>query len=160
MGSVRRTVLWWCPVRAEPVVGGRGDGVELTEGIAAVRAGRGNPRALLGEFRRAAVLVPVVDGGLSTAAFGGVRWIHAFTDEAALARFARMRGAAPDRAWEYVSVLGARLLDVVVPRMDGPGGVAVNVADGDGSMLFPPVRGIVPDAVAVDVDTARGEGAR
>lgn len=29
--------------------------------------------------------------------------------------------------------------------------MAVNVADQDGSMLFPPVAGIVPDACAVDV---------
>lgn len=34
--------------------------------------------------------------------------------------------------------------------MGVPAGVAVNVADPDGSMLFPPVVGIVPDAVAVD----------
>nr|WP_155073947.1 hypothetical protein [Streptomyces taklimakanensis] len=116
---------------------------------------------MLGEFRRAAVLVPLVEGGLLTGVFGGIRWIHAFTDEAALARFARTRGAPPDRAWEYAAVLGARLLDVIVPEMDGPAGVAVNVADEDGAMLFPPVKGIVPDAVAVDVEhTDRGEESR
>nr|MDT0527358.1 AMP-binding protein [Streptomyces sp. DSM 41633] len=46
---------------------------------------------------------------------------------------------------------GARLLDEVIPAMGVPAGVAVNVADPDGSMLFPPVVGIVPDAVAVDL---------
>ena len=135
--------------------------MELVAEVAELRAGRGKPQALVGEFRRTPLLVPVVDGGLMTGVFGGVRWIYAFTDEAALARFARARGAAPDQAWEYVSVLGARLADAVIPAMDGPGGVAVNVADEDGSMLFPPVRGIVPDAVAVDVDdAAEGEDAR
>ncbi|MFB6559358.1 MULTISPECIES: hypothetical protein [unclassified Streptomyces] len=86
---------------------------------------------------------------------GGVRWIYAFTDEGALARFAEARGAGPGtaagaREWEYLSILGARLLDAVIPTVDGPTGVAVDVADEDASMLFPPVVGIVPDACAVD----------
>lgn len=137
------------------------EGTTLAQRIAERRNGVGDPRALLGEFRRTAVLVPVVDGGLSTGVFGGIRWIHAFTDEAALARFARTRGAPPDREWEYAALLGARLLDVIVPQVDGPAGVAVNVTDEDGSMLFPPVKGIVPDAVAVDVEhTDQGEESR
>ncbi|GAA2412951.1 hypothetical protein GCM10010420_48010 [Streptomyces glaucosporus] len=135
--------------------------MELVEEIAAVRAGRGNPRTLVGEFRRTPLLVPLVDGGLMTGVFGGVRWVYGFTDEAALARFARTRDVPPGREWEYVSLLGARLTDSVIPSMDGPGGVAVNVADEDGSMLFPPARGIVPDAVAVDAGhTGEGEESR
>jgi hypothetical protein len=134
--------------------------MELVGEMAAMRAGRGNPHALVGEFRRTAVLVPWVDGGLMTGVFGGVRWIYAFTDEAALARFARARQASPDQEWEYAALLGARLLDVIVPELGGPAGVAVNVADEDGSMLFPPVRGIVPDAVAVDAGGAEGDSAR
>ncbi|MGP3973342.1 SseB family protein [Streptomyces sp. 8N114] len=135
--------------------------MELPEEIAAMRAGTGDPGALLGEFRRAAVLVPTLGPNadqLLTRSFGGVRWILAFTDEAALARFARESGGAPDEPWEYASVLGARLLDAVIPALDGPTGVAVDVADEDGSMLFPPVPGIVPDEVAVG-STAEGEGA-
>ncbi|MCY0934207.1 SseB family protein [Streptomyces sp. H34-S4] len=130
--------------------------MELTGEIEAVRDGRGDPARLLGEFRRAALLVPLADGpdgGLMSAESGGIRWVYAFTDEEALARFARARGEADAaREWEYLSVLGARLVDVVVPMADGPAGVAVNVADEDGSMFFPPVAGIVPDANAVDLD--------
>ncbi|MFJ9591192.1 hypothetical protein ACIRS3_00395 [Streptomyces virginiae] len=107
---------------------------------------------MLGEFRRTALLVPLSegdDGGLMTGWQGGVRWIYAFTDEESLARFAEARGAgAPD--WEYLSILGARLVDAVIPTVDGPTGVAVNVADEGGSMLFPPVVGIVPAVCAVD----------
>ena len=33
----------------------------------------------------------------------------------------------------------------------------MDVADEDGSMMFPPVRGIVPDEVAVDVDDDENE---
>lgn len=136
-----------------------GAAVELAERIADVRAGDGDPAAMIGEFRRTAVLVPLVDGGAWTAEYGGVQWIHAFTDEAALARFAQTRGAPPDEEWEYAAVLGARLLDVLVPELGVPGGVAVDIADEDGSMLFPPVRGIVPDEVAVDgPDGAGGPG--
>ncbi|WP_324290408.1 hypothetical protein [Streptomyces sp. H27-H1] len=120
----------------------------------------GDPGRLLGEFRRAVLLVPVADGpdgGLMPAVSGGIRWIYAFTDEEALARFAEARGES-GREWEFLSVLGARLVDAVVPMADGPAGVAVNVADGDGdgSMFFPPVAGIVPEGSAVDIGD-RGE---
>ncbi|MCX4806247.1 hypothetical protein ACFWWM_05145 [Streptomyces sp. NPDC058682] len=130
----------------------------LPEEIAAMRGGSGHSGRLLGEFRRTPLLVPLSegdDGGLMSGWQGGVRWIYAFTDEGALARFAEARGAGPGtaagaREWEYLSILGARLLDAVIPTVDGPTGVAVDVADEDASMLFPPVVGIVPDACAVD----------
>lgn len=100
--------------------------------------------------------------GLYTAEQGGVRWLLAFSDEAALARFAVARGEGA-RSWPYQSILGARLLDVAVPAIAEPGspcGVAVDAADGAAdAVLFPPVAGVVPDAVAVDLDGDRGEGA-
>ncbi|GGT71709.1 MULTISPECIES: SseB family protein [Streptomyces] len=136
------------------------DGTALAELIAERRDGAGDPMAMVGEFRRALVLVPVEAGGLWTAESGGVRWICAFTEEAALARFARARdtgqgqeagdGQETGRSWEFARIRGARLLDEIVPAMGVPAGVAVDIADPDGSMVFPPVRGIVPDAVAVD----------
>ncbi|MCX4823788.1 SseB family protein [Streptomyces sp. NBC_01142] len=105
---------------------------------------------LLGEFRRAAVLVPIDEyGSLWSADQGGVRWICAFSDEEALARFARAQGDA-EREWMYHTLLGARLLDVMVPKLGVPAGVALDAGSEDG-MLFPPVAGIVPDAVAVDL---------
>ncbi len=110
---------------------------------------------LLGEFRRTAVLVPLDEAGdLWSAEQNGVRWICAFSDEAALARFARTRGEA-GREWAYQTVLGARLLDVMVPLLPGPAGVALDAGSEDGGMLFPPVAGIVPDAVAVDLGGQR-----
>ncbi|MFF3734297.1 SseB family protein [Streptomyces sp. NPDC002476] len=108
---------------------------------------------LLGEFRRTAVLVPLdADGDLWSAEQNGVRWICAFSDEEALARFAVARGDG-EREWTYRTVLGARLLDVMVPMLPGPAGVALD-AGSEGGMLFPPVAGIVPDAVAVDLGGA------
>ncbi|MDQ1009867.1 hypothetical protein QFZ82_004352 [Streptomyces sp. V4I23] len=128
------------PVAAEPV-----------DEVAVAR--RGFAR-LLGEFRRSAVLVPFdAHGSLWTADFNGVRWICAFSDEEALARFAVAQGDA-DREWAYRTVLGARLLDVMVPMLPGPAGVALDAGSDDG-MLFPPVEGIVPDAVAVDLGGMR-----
>ncbi|MCQ0023386.1 SseB family protein [Streptomyces somaliensis DSM 40738] len=112
---------------------------------------------LLGGFRRTAVLVPLADGGgLWTADLGGVRWICAFSHEESLARFARARGEA-GRVWEYRTVLGARLLDAMVPLLGVPGGVVLDAGGADG-VLFPPVRGVVPDAVAVDLDDEREGG--
>ncbi|MEU7035548.1 SseB family protein [Streptomyces sp. NPDC046237] len=114
---------------------------------------------LLGEFRRTAVLVPYDEhGSLWTADLGGVRWICAFSDEDALARFAEARRDAA-REWTYRTILGARLLDVMVPMLPGPGGVALDAGSTDG-MLFPPVAGIVPDKVAVDLGETGAQGER
>ncbi|MGW2088191.1 SseB family protein [Streptomyces sp. NPDC001880] len=105
---------------------------------------------LLGEFRRTAVLVPFdASGSLWSADRNGVRWICAFSDEEALARFAYAQGDA-GREWTYRTILGARLLDVMVPMLPGPAGVALDAGSEDG-MLFPPVAGVVPEAVAVDL---------
>ncbi|MEV7909188.1 SseB family protein [Streptomyces griseus] len=105
---------------------------------------------LLGEFRRTAVLVPFdTYGSLWTADQNGVRWICAFSDEEALARFAQAQGEGK-REWTYRTILGARLLDVMVPMLPGPAGVALDAGSTDG-VLFPPVAGIVPDHVAVDL---------
>ncbi|MFF9196624.1 hypothetical protein ACF09L_15585 [Streptomyces sp. NPDC014779] len=138
-----------------------GNRTALAERIAGVRGGQGDARDMVGELRRALVLVPIDSGGLWTAELGGVRWICAFTDEAALARFTRARETARNgdtaghgetgREWEYSVLRGARLLDEIVPAMGVPAGVAVDIADPDGAMFFPPVAGIVPDSVAVDV---------
>ncbi|MFI1867594.1 SseB family protein [Streptomyces jumonjinensis] len=104
----------------------------------------------LGEFRRTAVLVPFDPyGSLWTADRNGVRWICAFSDEAALARFASAQGD-DRRAWTYRTVLGVRLLDVMVPMLGMPAGVALDAGSADGT-LFPPVAGIVPEAAAVDL---------
>ncbi|MEU3480421.1 SseB family protein [Streptomyces sp. NPDC033754] len=129
------------PERPEPEVG---------DEAAAVAVARREFARLLGEFRRTAVLVPFDESGsLWTADFNGVRWICAFSDEDALARFAVARGDAA-REWTYRTILGARLLDVMVPMLPGPGGVALDAGSADGA-LFPPVAGIVPDEVAVDL---------
>lgn len=112
--------------------------------------------ALLGEFRRTAVMLPLGgDACPLTADFSGVRWIYAFSDEAALARFAVMRGEGA-REWEYQRLLGARLLDGVIPALGVPCGVALDVGSEGDQVLLPPVMGIVPAAVAVDAD---GHGA-
>ncbi|MEV6248178.1 hypothetical protein AB0M38_18550 [Streptomyces sp. NPDC051742] len=139
------------------------DGAALAERIAERRAGQGHPLDMIGELRRSVVLVPVDSGGLWTAELGGVRWICAFTGEASLARFARARSLAPGaqaddatRPWDYAALRGARLLDEVVPALGVPAGVAVDIADPDRSMFFPPVRGIVPDSAAVDDEADAG----
>ncbi|CAM5472319.1 hypothetical protein SNARM312S_01901 [Streptomyces narbonensis] len=103
------------------------------------------------------MLVPFDDSeSLWTADFNGVRWICAFSDEEALARFAVARGDAA-REWTYRTILGARLLDVMVPMLPGPGGVALDAGSADGT-LFPPVAGIVPAEVAVDLGLADRQG--
>ncbi|WP_407838616.1 SseB family protein [Streptomyces sp. DSM 116496] len=107
----------------------------------------------LTDFRGRVVLVPFDDrGGLWTAGLGGLDWICAFTSEETLARFAEARGEV-GREWPYRRVIGARLLDEVVPALDFPCGIALDAAGPDGA-VFPPVRGIVPDAAALDGEAA------
>ncbi|WP_037649175.1 SseB family protein [Streptomyces flavidovirens] len=108
--------------------------------------GEGDLRSLVGEFRRSEVLVPVVDGALLSVATGPVRWLFAFTSMETLESFAGQRGEVID---EWVPVFGARLVDQVIPDIGGLVGVAVDVA-GAAPMMLPPVRGIVPDVVALD----------
>ncbi|MFI6033281.1 SseB family protein [Streptomyces sp. NPDC051315] len=131
----------------------------LAERIAERRRGDDDPRALVGEMRRSVLLVPVADGGLWSVRSGGVRWICGFTDEAALARFALHHGGG-DRAMEYAALLGARIVDEIVPTLGEPAGLAVDIATEDGSMFFPPVVGVVPDAVAVDAGRVGEERGR
>ncbi|MGA5199477.1 SseB family protein, partial [Streptomyces exfoliatus] len=82
----------------------------------------------------------------------GIRWLYAFTDEEALARFALSRGSEPGTEWRYVTASGARVLDVLIPAIEGPTGVALDAGSEQGA-LFPPVAGIVPDSAAMDVTT-------
>ncbi|WP_033258612.1 MULTISPECIES: SseB family protein [Kitasatospora] len=108
-------------------------------------------------FRGSAVYVPQEPGGaLWCGEHGGVRWILAFTSEEELGAFARVRGFAGSEL-PYVTVRGDRLLDVAVPAAGVPCGVALD-AGGAQPMLFPPVRGIVPDGCAVDAGTDPGTG--
>nr|WP_239072255.1 SseB family protein [Streptomyces bauhiniae] len=126
--------------------------------MAEVAARRREFAELLGEFRRTPVLVPLGgEQGLLTADFNGIRFILAFSDEQALARYAIARGESA-REWTYQRVLGARLLDVAVPAAGVPCGVALDCADGAEGMVFPPVAGIVPDGAAVDLDDEARHG--
>lgn len=130
-------------------------GTALAERIAERRSGGDDPRALVGEMRRSVLLVPVADGGLWSVRSGGVRWLCAFTDETALARFA-LHHDSGDRPVEYAALLGARIVDEIVPSLGEPAGLAVDIATEDGAMFFPPVVGIVPDEAAVDAGRTDG----
>ncbi|MEV6976326.1 hypothetical protein [Kitasatospora sp. NPDC093806] len=130
----------------------------LVHQVRMMRAGAGDPALLLAQFRLSAVLVPRWgDEAVWTADYEGLRWIHAFTSEEELAAFARLKDLPVD-GLPYLTVLGSRLLDVAVPALGVPGGVALDAAGAE-PMLFPPMRGIVPDEVALDGPTAvTGEG--
>ncbi|MFF7949734.1 hypothetical protein [Streptomyces griseorubiginosus] len=100
------------------------------------------------------------DDAMCSGEADGVRWLHAFTSLTELNRFARARAAAgtdagsADGRIRYWTVLGSRLLDVAVPAAVAetrtPTGVAVDVG-GVRPLLLPPLSGIVPDRVAVDL---------
>ncbi|MGW7572568.1 SseB family protein [Streptomyces sp. NPDC054765] len=134
----------------------------LADEVAAAHEGDLDPAALVGEFRRTSVWVPVVNESLMSAELTGIRWLYAFSDEQELARFAVSRGAGPEVELSYIRAVGARLLDVVLPAIEGPAGVVLDAGSAQ-AMVFPPVSGIVPDSVAVGLTepghTESGPGA-
>ncbi|MFI1620207.1 SseB family protein [Streptomyces lydicus] len=132
--------------------------MSLADELAAVHTGQPDPAALVGEFRRTHVLIPTAHDTLLSTELDGIRWLYAFTDEEALARFALSRGSAPGTEWRYVTASGARVLDVLIPAINGPTGVALDAGSEQGA-LFPPVAGIVPDRAAMDVATTDIPGA-
>ncbi|MCL6296976.1 SseB family protein [Streptomyces kronopolitis] len=135
--------------------------MSLADEVAAAHAGHPNPAALVGELRRTSVCVPLVNDSLMSAELTGIRWLYAFSDEQELARFAVSRGADADAELSYVRTVGARLLDVVIPAIEGPAGVVLDAGSAQ-AMVFPPISGIVPDSAAVDlgepVEAASGPG--
>ncbi|MGW4525930.1 SseB family protein [Amycolatopsis sp. NPDC004378] len=123
---------------------------ELTRLIERVRAGADTGGAMVESFRTTVVLAPLAPGGrLAAADAGGIRWVFAFTSPAELAAWVLARGGDGDAAQDYVTILGRRLLTVAPASADRPVGVALDVA-GDRPMLLPPMRGIVPDELALD----------
>lgn len=106
----------------------------MTARLAALHQGHVDGPALVGELREALVLLPTRGGEPVAADSEGVRWLYAFTDEAALGRFASARGAIGEV--EYLTVRGSRLLDVAVPALGESAGVALDVA-GPAPFLLP-----------------------
>jgi hypothetical protein len=150
---------------------GRGQRATLAAEIHDLYDGQGDGDRLLAAFRAAALYVPLAEGeAMCSGESDGVRWLYAFTSTTELERFARARlGSGTDPGWEngrirHWTVLGSRLLDVAVPaavtETRAPAGVAVDVG-GVRPLLLPPLSGIVPDPVAVDLaDRMAGTGHR
>ncbi|MEV6949377.1 SseB family protein [Streptomyces sp. NPDC051172] len=121
----------------------------LAERLAESHAGRLDGAALVSEFRRALVLVLLNGEAVWSADAGGVRWLYAFTGEEPLRRFLAARGIGPGTdVPNIMRVYGARLLEVAVPAVGVPAGIAMDVA-GPWPGLLPPVAGIVPPAAVV-----------
>lgn len=121
----------------------------LRSEIDLVRHGVGDAEALMGSLRRSVLYVPCAGPvpadpadtprAVRSGDQDGIRWIYAFTTPTELADFLLARGEGEDEVG-YLTVRGDRLLDVAVPALGVPGGVAVDVA-GDRPMLFPAVPG-------------------
>ena len=107
----------------------------LVDRIADMYAGTVDGPRLLAALRESIVVVPT-DGhdALLTITDSGLTWVPAFTDTAALARFALARGDG-ERTWPYLTTLGARLLSSIDART----GIAVDVGS-DHPAFFPPTN--------------------
>jgi len=127
----------------------------LREQVAMVYTSSPEERALLAAFREALLLVPLGDETtVLTADYGGLHWLYAFTSGTELARYAAVRGEA-NREWHYLTVRGRRVLKDFLPGLPQPCGVVLDVA-GERPMMFPPVRGVVPDTIALNAPIKEG----
>ncbi|MCW2819551.1 MAG: hypothetical protein JWR42_2338 [Marmoricola sp.] len=129
------------------------DNAVLISEIRMTRHGVGDAESLVTALRESVLLVlRTGEDGVAAGDQGGVRWVHAFTSPERLAEFLQARGEG-DRPASYLTVRGDRLLDVVLPLVDGPAGLAVDVGS-DEPMLFPAVVGVVPVERAIDGEVA------
>jgi len=95
----------------------------LVERIADVYAGTVDGTGMIAALCDTIVVVPT-DGhdALLTIADRGLCWVPVFTDTTALARFALARGDA-DRSWPYLTTLGSRLRDTLLPAIGRHAGI-------------------------------------
>ncbi|TQF65811.1 hypothetical protein FK531_20520 [Rhodococcus spelaei] len=111
---------------------------ELLAEIDAFYQGFGQPDALTAALRSALLLVPVTgDDRLLTSDYGGLTWICVFTSEVAYARYLADRGEFEHGGFR--ALLGSRVVDELIPALDRPAGVVVDVA-GASPMAFPPME--------------------
>lgn len=131
-------------------------GVEPIVGEAALfYRGEGDGQRLVEAFRVSRVVLQVLEDPLRivTLPARGLSWVPVFTDPEGLARFLRARGEG-DREARFVTVSGAHVLDVYLPALPGPMGVVVDPLSRS-PVVLPPVSGIVPEEIAVDVTGRR-----
>ncbi|GAA4880979.1 hypothetical protein [Kitasatospora terrestris] len=125
------------------------DNAGLLHQLRMMHAQVGDPSLLVAELRAALLYLPHDGRGqVWSGDQGGIRWIYAFSGEEEMAAFAEQRGFQ-EAELPYLTVRGSRLLEVGTAAAGVPAGVALDAA-GRTPMLFPPVRGIVPDEAAVD----------
>lgn len=119
----------------------------LRSEIQLVHAGVADGDSLVASLRRSELLVPsAADGAPLTTDLDGVSWVLAFTSEQALAVYAAARGPVT-RSTYFLTLSGSLLLDVALPTLGRPGGIAVDLA-GSYPMLFPVTAEPVVEAVA------------
>jgi hypothetical protein len=122
--------------------------------IQMVHRGLGDADELIAAVRASVLHVPLAgEDSLLAGDQDGVTWLYGFTTPEELAELFLLRGQAHEPV-RYLTVRGDRLLDVAVPGIEGPGGLAVDVA-GEAPMLFPAVAGIVSAEHAIDRRVAR-----
>jgi hypothetical protein len=111
----------------------------LVDSIAEVYAGTVDGPRLVAAFRDALVVVPTdARDAVLTITDRGLTWVPAFTDTAALARFALARGDGA-REWAYLTTRGSRLQDVLAPALGRNAGIAVDVGS-QRPVFFPPTN--------------------
>lgn len=106
--------------------------------IEAFYQGFGQPKALTDALRSSVLLMPVTDDDrVLTSAFGGLDWVCAFTSESEYARYLAARGDSEGRAFR--TLFGSRIVDDVIPALENPTGIAVDIA-GPSPLAFPPTE--------------------
>ncbi|GLZ33269.1 hypothetical protein Lesp02_54570 [Lentzea sp. NBRC 105346] len=110
-----------------------------------MRAGEGDPEALIRAFRESTVYVQRIDPlSLPMVEMNGLKWIAAFSSLEKLAQHLKAQSEV-----DYLAVQGERLLDTYLPAFPGRTGIVFDTGS-EHMIALPPVKGIVSDELAVD----------
>ena len=110
-----------------------------------MRAGEGDPEALMRAFRESTVFLQRTDPlSLPMVEWNGLNWIAAFSSLELLAQHLKTQSEV-----DYLAVQGERLLDTYLPAFPRHTGVVFD-SGSEHMIALPPVKGIVRDELAVD----------
>ncbi len=114
-------------------------GGRLAAALRTLHDGDGGGVEVIRAFRESRVFVLADGAGVRSVDHGGLRWVLAFSGEAAVRTYLTARGEQPVGPVNYLAMYGRRLLDDFLPAADLPAGVALDLG-AERPMLIPPVR--------------------
>lgn len=131
---------------------------ELIAAVAAVRAGEGDMDQVMQLLRSATLWVETDSDehghAVRSVAAQGLSWLPVFSSLPRLALFAQAAGRGAQQV-TYGTLTGAELLDTCLPELPVGTGLVLDAVS-EHVLALPPVRGIVPESLAVSAEPGQG----